>query len=85
MPISRYIVVAVARCSWACSCSYEPKALAQVDRRPRGPPLIIQRLGETLGFPEMVKHRFRLAEREEGASEIEAQIDRLLQRLTGLW
>jgi hypothetical protein len=61
-----------------------PEKVLHVDRRVPDPPLIPERLSHGFGFAKIPDHPVELSERPQRSSEVEAEIDGLLQRLAGL-
>ena len=58
--------------------------MPHVDRHVSNPPLIGQRPGQSFGFAKIRNDPRELAEGEERCAKVEAEVDRLLQRLPGL-
>ena len=58
--------------------------VAHIGRHPSEPPLVVERPGQGFGFPEIPLDPREFCQREERVSQVEADIDGLLQRLASL-
>ena len=68
----------------ACATASVQVIGGHVRRHPSESPLIVQRPGQDFGFPEIPFDPLEFCEGNEGVSQIESDIDGLLQRLAGL-
>src|SRR5262245_19998192 len=62
-----------------------PEVLAEIGRDMPQPALVTERLGKPFGLAKGVEHRPVCCEGKERLTQVEPEIDRLLQRLAALW